>query len=49
MPPSRPTASAHPMPVLRTRAGYSASVMPLIPVMLPTVHAPIRKITNSNG
>ena len=49
IPPSRPMPSAQPMPVLRTRAGYSAAVMPLIAVWLPTVQQPIRKITASSG
>ncbi len=49
MPPSRPTPSAQPIPVLRTLAGYSAPIMPLIPVMLPVVQQPIRKIVASSG
>ena len=36
------------MPVLRTRAGYNAAIMPIIPVMLPVVQQPTTKVFSSN-
>ena len=37
------------MPVVRTRAGYSAATMPFAAVWLPTVQLPMQKIAASNS